>query len=166
MENYNDVLVALRRISRATDLHSKHLSKTSGLTMPQLLILQAIEKFGGTGVSTIAREVNLSQATVTTILDRLEKRGLIQRLRSGQDKRRVNVLLTEEGRNMTRHSPTPLQEHFIERFQELPEWEQTLVLSTLQRVAQMMDEKTIKTAPQEIGLYSGIGDSASSNANQ
>ena len=44
MNRYDEVLVALRRIIRATDLHSRQLSKVSGLTSPQLLILQLLRQ--------------------------------------------------------------------------------------------------------------------------
>ena len=39
MEKHQELLIALRKVIRAIDLHSKHLSKTSGLTSPQLLIM-------------------------------------------------------------------------------------------------------------------------------
>ena len=67
--NYDQVLVALRRVIRATDLHSKRLSKHAGLTGPQLLIMRAIRELGEVTIGTIAENVSLSQATVTTILD-------------------------------------------------------------------------------------------------
>jgi hypothetical protein len=42
----NDVLIAVRKIIRATDLHSRHLARTAGLTTPQLMVLQAIDTLG------------------------------------------------------------------------------------------------------------------------
>lgn len=147
MKDHGEVLIALRRIIRATDLHSKHLSKTMGLTAPQLLIMQMIQKSGATTSSAIAREVSLSQATVTSILDRLESRKLIQRVRSEKDKRRINVSLTARGRDLIKESPAPLQEQFSERFQKLPDWERNLILSALQRVAEMMGAQHIDASP-------------------
>lgn len=82
MNNYEQVLVALRRVIRATDLHSKRLSKHAGLTGPQLLIMRTIRDLGEVTIGTIAENVSLSQATVTTILDRLELRKLVYRVRS------------------------------------------------------------------------------------
>jgi hypothetical protein len=82
MTKIEDVLVALRRVIRATDLHSKQLIKTASVTAPQLLLLQAIHRHGDVMIGTLAKDVSLSQATVTTILDRLESRDLVYRLRS------------------------------------------------------------------------------------
>lgn len=147
MKDHGEVLIALRRIIRATDLHSKHLSKTVGLTAPQLLIMQMIQKAGATTSSAIAREVSLSQATVTSILDRLESRKLIRRARSEEDKRRINLSLTVKGLELIKESPAPLQQEFSERFQKLPDWEQNLILSALQRVAEMMGAQDIDASP-------------------
>jgi DNA-binding MarR family transcriptional regulator len=146
-ERYHSVLVALRRIMRATDLYSKQLSKTAGLTSPQLLILQAIHESGDVTIGTIARQVSLSQATVTTILDRLEKRGLAYRVRSTVDKRKVHAHLTEDGLAVLEGAPEPLQESFVERFRGLEEWEQSMITSALQRVADMMDAGQIDASP-------------------
>ena len=94
MNRYDEVLVALRRIIRATDLHSRQLSKIAGLTAPQLLILQLLRQHTELTVGEVAQRVSLSQATVTTIIDRLEKRGFVKRERGSADKRKVYVYLT------------------------------------------------------------------------
>lgn len=147
MKRYEEVLVALRRVIRATDLHSKHLGKTAGLTAPQLLIMRAIRTLGQVTIGTLADEVSLSQATVTTIIDRLELRGLIVRERSQADKRKVHALLTEAGNELLDRAPRPLQDAFIQRFQALEDWEQNMIIASLQRVAQMMDAGQVDAAP-------------------
>lgn len=147
MERYEEVLVSLRRIIRATDLHSKQLSKISGLTAPQLLILQLLNQNDELTPSEIAVHVSLSQATVTTIVDRLEKRDLLRRERGKNDKRKVNLSLTEQGKKILSGAPKPLQESFIRQFQDLRNWEQDMILSALERVAYMMDAQHIDASP-------------------
>ncbi len=147
MDRIDEVLVSLRRVIRATDLHSKYLSKTTGLTAPQILLLQAIRTRGQVTIGELANEVSLSQATVTTILDRLEKRGLVYRERSEIDKRKVHAFLTEAATDVLKGAPMPLQEHFARRFSDLHDWEQTMIISSLQRVAQMMDAQHIDASP-------------------
>lgn len=141
------VLVALRRVIRATDLHSRHLIKTTGLTTPQILLLQTISAHGEITIGELASAMSLSQATVTTILDRLEKRGLSYRERSRQDRRKVYACLTGQGVETLKTAPVPLQDQFARRFGELQEWEQTMIISSLQRVAQMMDAGDIDASP-------------------
>lgn len=147
MDKIEEVLITLRRLIRATDLHSKQLVKTAGLTAPQLLLMQAIREKGQVTIGALAKEISLSQATVTTILDRLEKRGLVYRERSSEDKRKVHAYLTDKGMDFIRDAPTPLQEHFIRQFRDLREWEQSMIISSLQRVALMMDAEHIDASP-------------------
>ncbi|WP_188150053.1 MarR family winged helix-turn-helix transcriptional regulator [Teredinibacter waterburyi] len=147
MDPIDSVLISLRRVIRATDLHSKYLSKTSGLTAPQILTLQCLHNKGATTIGTVANDINLSQATVTTIMDRLEKRGLLSRTRSTEDKRKVFANLTELGNETLKTAPTPLQDRFTREFAKLEEWEQTMIISSLQRVAEMMDAQDIDASP-------------------
>lgn len=147
MERIQEVLINLRRIIRAADLQSKYLERTAGLTSPQILLMQAIQDRGDITVGELAREISLSQATVTTIIDRLEKRDLVYRERSQRDKRRVYAHLTDAGREMLSKAPTPMQSHFVQRFRELPDWHQNMILSSVQRVAEMMDAGSIDASP-------------------
>lgn len=141
------VLVALRRVIRATDLHSKHLAKTTGLTSPQILLLQTIRDQGEVTIGEIAHEMSLSQATVTTIIDRLEKRGLVYRERSKEDKRKVHAHLTEEALETLKSAPIPLQDQFARQYADLQDWEQSMIIASLQRVAEMMDAQHIDASP-------------------
>lgn len=147
MNRIDEVLISLRRVTRAIDLHSKHLMKTAGLTAPQMLILQTLRDQGDAIISDVANHISLSQATVTSILDRLEKRGLVMRERSQQDKRKVYACLTDTGSELIRNAPMPLQDYFIRQFSDLQDWEQTHIISALQRVAHMMDAQHIDAAP-------------------
>lgn len=147
MNHIDEVLVALRRVIRATDLHSKHLSKTTGLTSPQILLLQTIRDKGEVTIGEIAQDMSLSQATVTTIIDRLEKRNYVYRERSKEDKRKVHAHLTGQGNEILKTAPIPLQDQFTRHFSVLQEWEKTMIISSLQRVAHMMDAQNIDASP-------------------
>jgi DNA-binding MarR family transcriptional regulator len=149
------VLVSLRQIIRATDLYSRQLSKRAGLTAPQLLILQAIRALGAVSLSKLSQQVSLSQATVTTIIDRLEARGLVTRHRSAEDKRVVHATLTDAGETMVLKAPTPLQDVFSQRFAALDDWEQSMIVAALQRVATMMNAEDIDASPM---LHVGVAD--------
>lgn len=146
-DKIEEVLIALRRVIRATDLHSKKLVKTASVTGPQLLLLQIVHAKDNMTISELARDMSLSQATVTTILDRLQKRELVERIRSETDKRKVHPRLTDHGRKILESAPTALQDNFVRRFRELDEWEQSMIIAALQRVAEMMDAKELDASP-------------------
>jgi len=147
MEKHEELLISIRKVIRAIDLHSKQLNKSSGLTGPQLLIMQEIAKVDGITAGQIAKTINLSAATVTNILDRLESRSLIKRVRNVKDKRRVDLFLTEQGKHLLVDAPQPLQEHFIKKFKGMEDWEQSQLLSSMQRIASMMDAEDLDAAP-------------------
>ena len=106
----DQVIVALRRITRAIDLHSRLLLQKNGLTTPQLAALRAIQRLHPSAVGAIARDIHLSQATVTGIIGRLEKRGLVIRTRGDRDRRNVGVRLTDDGAELVREAPSLLQD--------------------------------------------------------
>ena len=93
--------------------------------------MQEIARVKGVTAGAVAKEINLSAATVTNILDRLESRDLVERVRSKEDKRRVSLFLTEKGKMSLIDAPQPLQEHFIKNFCALEQWEQSLLLSSM-----------------------------------
>ena len=141
------VLIALRRIIRAIDIRSRALVTHYGLTGPQLVVLRQLCSQDGVSVGELARAIHLSQATVTGILDRLTKRELVRRERSVGDRRRVQIWLTEAGRRLLADAPPLLQEEFTEQFDNLEDWEQTQILSAIQRVVAMMEAKHIDATP-------------------
>lgn len=147
MEKYDQLLISLRRVVRAISIHSKQLNKESGLTGPQLMVMSKIAELEWPLAKQIAKEITLSAATVTTILDRLESRYLIIRTRSLTDKRKVHLSLSEAGKKLLSAAPKPLQEHFIKRYQNLEEWEQSQLLTAVERIASMMDATKLDAAP-------------------
>jgi DNA-binding MarR family transcriptional regulator len=132
---------------RAVDLHSKRLVKTYGLTGPQVLLLKELTRGGEVPVGQLAKSISLSHGTVTDIIARLERKGLVQRTRDSVDKRRVLAKTTGLAAEIMKTAPSLLQERFVDRFSQLQDWEQTLILSSLQRIATMMEAKEIEAAP-------------------
>ena len=143
----NRVIAALRRIVRAIDLHSHHLVERFGVTGPQLIALQELARLGRVPVGVLAGNVHVSHPTMTGILDRLEKRGLVERTRDTDDRRRTTATATFEGLKLVESAPSPLQDRFRAKFSKLEEWEQTHMLATLQRIATMMDAEELDAAP-------------------
>lgn len=142
----DQVIVALRRVIRAVDLHSRTLVESHGLTGPQAIILKALQN-GSLPAGELATRISLSQGTVTDILNRLEKRGLVSRIRDAKDRRRVLVKATDSALTLLAQSPPLLQESFVQRFSNLHDWEKTQLLASLQRIAAMMDAEGIDAAP-------------------
>ena len=142
-----NVLIALRQIIQAIDLHSRNLAKNYGLTGPQLVILRKLSKTGQSPIGKLAKEINLRHATVTRILDRLEKRGFIRRKRNDSDRRSLLVDITDKTRDLIETAPPLLHDRFVSEFGKLLDWEKNLILSSLQRIASMMKAEEIDAVP-------------------
>jgi DNA-binding MarR family transcriptional regulator len=145
--HFDEVLVAIRRIIRAVDLQSRRLVQSHGLTGPQALVLKEAGRGRPLTAGELASNVSLSQGTLTDIVKRLEGRGLLVRERSSDDKRRIIITLTDQGRAIIARSLPLLQERFEARFRELRDWEQNQLLYSVQRLAALMDADTIDASP-------------------
>lgn len=140
-------LIALRRIMRVTELNARALANESDLTASQLLVLQQLAEGGSALPSVIARSVGLKQATMTVLVNKLEDAGLVTRRRDTEDRRRVWVEMTEAGRGALAKSPDLLQDRFERGFNALDDWEQSLIITALERVANLLDAEAIEAAP-------------------
>lgn len=143
----DQVLIELRRIIRATQLGAKQLAREAGLTTSQLLVLDLLKSHGEMTPGAIAEAMNITQATVTVLLDRLQSLELVVRQRGSRDRRMVYVTLTPLGRERLAHAPQSLQQHFIEGFSRLAPWEKTSILAALQRLSHLMDAAALDAAP-------------------
>ena len=157
LHGQEQILIALRRIARSMDLRSRVLLQGHGLTTPQLMTLRAIGRLQPASAGAIAREIHLGHSTITGILDRLERRGWIARTRDEQDRRSVNLCLTPAGEAVLERAPPQIDDRFRERLERVPQWEQTQILATLQRVADMMDAASDEALP---ALASGWTDAS------
>ncbi len=133
------VLIALRRITHAIDVHSRNIFLAHNLTGPQLFLMREISRHAGISAGELASTVEISVPAVNDILDRLEKRELVRRSAEAEDLIHSPLSVTEAGLEIIRKSPPLLQERFFREYGKLNEWEQSLILSTLQRVAAMLE---------------------------
>jgi MarR family transcriptional regulator, organic hydroperoxide resistance regulator len=71
-----------------------------GLTYPQYLVMLVLWEGDGISVGSLGRRLHLDSGTITPLLKRMEALGLIRRERDRTDERRVQVRLTEAGRDL------------------------------------------------------------------
>ena len=71
-----------------------------GLTYTQYLAMMALWEYGDMPVGELCARLYLDTGTVTPLLKKLEAKGLVTRTRSNEDARRVDIALTQAGRDM------------------------------------------------------------------
>lgn len=91
---------ALYNASRAMTQAYAPLLDELEITYPQYLVLMVLWEMDGARVSAIGDRLALDSATLTPLLKRLEARGVIERRRSSEDERVVEVFLTIEGKRL------------------------------------------------------------------
>ena len=97
-----------------------------GLTSAQWVPLFKLHLGQASTVAELARECELDTGAMTRLLDRLEAKGLVTRVRSCEDRRVVNLELTHEGREAARQIPEVLckvQNAFLQGL-SVEEWQQ------------------------------------------
>lgn len=141
------IFKSIRRIVRAIDLRSREVSRVSGLTIPQIVVLQAARDLGEVTTKALSEHADLSSATVVTILDKLEAKGLIERYRSASDRRIVHARLTEQGETSIQSLPGLLQEEFETNFARLSTARRSELISAIEEIAEMMNAHKLDAAP-------------------
>lgn len=134
--------------------HSRLLSRQGQLTVPQLLCMRKIgeaTRRQRVTVANVSEAVQLSMANVSRILDRLVAAGLVLRERSDEDRRKVFLKLTPEGRKQLKRHPLPLQLQFIEQFEALPAKEQQQLLCSLETIVSMMETSENRDMLRQLG---------------
>lgn len=146
----NEILQAIRRIVQGISVQSKLLFKQTGLTIPQVLCLRIIAKGRHDDEVTaaiVSRQINLTPATVTGILDRLEKKGLIERVRRSKDRRKICLVLTEAGDAKLENLPESLQDRFLQQLLSKSEGERKQLLTSLNTIVDMIGARDIDASP-------------------
>lgn len=87
-----------RSICKVEEVMLQHLSDNK-LSISEMHMLESIGKHGAfVTASDIAQDLDITPPSVTAMLKRLEKKGFITKERSDEDARRVQIVLTHEGR--------------------------------------------------------------------
>jgi MarR family transcriptional regulator, organic hydroperoxide resistance regulator len=99
-----DFLRLLWSVEHGLQRLSKRMEGELGITGPQRLVLRVIGRFPGLSAGELAHVVRLHPSTITGILQRLAKRGLIDRKRDPADSRRVRLRLEPPAQAFTKVS--------------------------------------------------------------
>lgn len=100
-------LQGLRRIVRALRVANGGVEKTTGLSAAQLFVLEQVAKTPGSSLSELAASTMTDRTSVAAVVDRLLARTLVERRRSSEDRRRVEIVATSEGLAVLARAPHP-----------------------------------------------------------
>ncbi|RYY91480.1 MAG: MarR family transcriptional regulator [Comamonadaceae bacterium] len=104
----DSVAYLMRRLITSFASEVEHELDPRGLTNAQWVPLYKLHLGHGSTAAELARECQLDAGSMTRMLDRLEAKNLIKRVRSSEDRRVVNLELTDEGRQSAGQIPQAL----------------------------------------------------------
>jgi len=119
---------------------ASQLAREGTLTLSQSTILQALSGRRAARVRDLAAEAAIAPSTATRILDALERRAIVRRTRSVEDRRGVTVTLTEFGREALLVQDAWMRDRQRAFYEQLPEIERDLAPGLLIGLAGLIDE--------------------------
>ncbi|MCG3417546.1 MarR family winged helix-turn-helix transcriptional regulator [Oceanobacillus jordanicus] len=134
----NQICFQLYATTREMTKRYRPLLEELNVTYPQYLVLLVLWETDRISVKALGKRLFLDSGTLTPMLKRMEEHGLIQRARSKEDERVVEVVLTEQGQQAEKQAEQiPLQ--FIEQT-NLNEEEVIQLKQTLSKMLAQLDE--------------------------
>ena len=145
-----DIVWSVRRLVRAVYLDSQKISKRYGLTGPQSAVLRNLFNNGPLSSADLSRLMYVTPSNITGIIDRLEKKQLVERIKKEGDRRITLITLTETGDNLSKTLPDPIMKKFITELADLePEHVQLLAMA-MNQILNLIDTEDIEEAPLEL----------------
>ncbi len=115
------VVQQLRIVYRAMQEHSRWVERQCGVSAAQLWALWELANRPGLRVSELSQALSLHQSTTSNLLDKLEKKGLVERRRAGPDQRVVQVFVSAAGDGLIARAPRPAQGAISAALAQLPD---------------------------------------------
>ena len=135
----DDITEATRRLDIAMSRLTGAFARVVGVSVPELLALEHLADGKGLGPSELARRLQLTSGSVTSLVDRLEASGHAVRAAHPSDRRRVVVLRTPKADEDLRHGAAPLVGDIAELAAGLSEDERQVVGRFLERLIDIIE---------------------------
>lgn len=145
-----EIVGAIRKFVRAVSLDAYTMNKQYNLTGPQSTILRTLVKDGPLPSASLSRRLYVTPANITGIVDRLEKRGLVQRVGKEGDRRVVLVALTESGEELSKTLPDPLEKRLIYELADLETEHVRILALVMNQIFNLIDAKGVDNAFLEL----------------
>lgn len=114
-------LQKFRVIIGAVRQHSQELEAACGISGAQVWVLATIAETPDITVSQLSQAISVHVSTASNLLDKLDRAGLVERIRSNKDRRVVRLYLTEAGKDILSRAPGPLTGLVVDALNKMPE---------------------------------------------
>jgi DNA-binding MarR family transcriptional regulator len=139
-----DVVRTLRRLFRALHEYSKAVFAKSGLSGPQVWALSLLAARPRLSAGELAEDMFVHPSTLTGIVDRLVRKGLVSRAVDKEDKRGVRLAVTRSGLRLLKRTPPPVQVGLTRALAALPPRRLRELRRSLERIARETEADRVK----------------------
>jgi DNA-binding MarR family transcriptional regulator len=129
---------------------TKELARSVLLTGPQLTVLKMLEGVGDLSLSELSERIRAQNSTVTGIIDRMEREGLVVRERSKEDRRVINITLTEKGSRIAREVSVEPMEVLRASLESLSAAEMRELMKILTKIARRVQAIVKRDVPSVV----------------
>jgi len=140
MQNYLKTMTVLFRTQQSVLAYAMEDIKTYDLNFTEFSVLEVLHKKGILSVQSICDVVLIANSSMTYVLDKLEKRGLIKRYKDKVDKRIILVQLTTKGQQFTDQIVPKHYDYMLNLFQVLDINENESLQTLLKKVGYYAEE--------------------------
>jgi DNA-binding MarR family transcriptional regulator len=138
-DHTQQIIYSIRRLIQASELYTKELNKKYQVSAAQLNCILTLYEHGPLPPSKIANHMMVKSSTVTGVVDRLEKKGLAERMRNSPDRRVITIQLTEAGKKLAQHAPPPIQQKIIDGLKQTENAKKEQIVRSLNILTSMLD---------------------------
>jgi len=145
-----DIVGSIRRLVRAVYLDSQKMKREFGMTGPQSGVLRLLLKNGSMSSADLSRLMYVTPSNITGIIDRLEKKGLVERVRRERDRRVTLLVLTAAGKELSEGIPDAIEKKLINQLSDLENEHVQILAMAMNQVLNLIDTSGVEEKPLEI----------------
>mgnify|MGYP001791917679 CR=1 FL=1 len=146
-----ETLKLFRIIFKSTNRHFHEIEKAVGIGGASLWAISEIAENSEITITDLAKSMSIHQTTASNLVDKLERSGYVQRIRSTIDRRVVNIKLTEFGRSILKNAPAPYRGILPDALIKMETEQLSLLKNNLSSLISSMDIKELNAAFETLG---------------
>jgi len=138
------IIFSIRKLIQANELYTKELNKKYQVSSAQLNCILTLYEYGPLPPSKIANHIMVKSSTVTGVVDRLENKGFVERMRNSPDRRVITIQLTETGKKLAQNAPPPIQQKIIDSLRQTEKAKIDQIVHCLSMLTDMLDVQDLE----------------------
>ncbi len=131
----------MRKVSFVVKCRGRDILGEFEITPPQFEALLLLRQHGDMTIGELGNKMYLASSTATDLIDRMERNGLVERVRDGKDRRVVRLRMLDKGREMILRVMESRRIYLDKILASVSEEDKKVLVSSLQSIYDLMKEE-------------------------